>query len=132
MRGLIGRDGLPAGDGLLLETNSIHMLFMRFPIDALFLAAPEVDGTRRVVAVRPDLPAWRGVVWYVRGAKAVIELPAGTLAQHDVRAGDRSSSRIRTRLWVRRRLTRRHAPPDRRRPDARTSAGRRAQAVGRP
>jgi uncharacterized membrane protein (UPF0127 family) len=88
MRGLIGRDGLPPGDGLLIETNSIHMLFMRFAIDALFLSAPAADGTRRVVAVRPDLPAWRGVVWYVRGAKVVVELPAGTLARHDVRAGE--------------------------------------------
>ena len=75
MRGLIGRDALEPGEGLLIETNSIHMLFMRFPIDALFVSAPEADGSRRVVAVRPHLPAWRGVVWYVRGAKAVIELP---------------------------------------------------------
>jgi uncharacterized membrane protein (UPF0127 family) len=88
MRGLIGRDGLPPGEGLLIETNSIHMLFMRFPIDALFLSAPAGDGTRRVVAVRPELPAWRGVVWYVRSAKVVVELPAGTLAEHGVRPGD--------------------------------------------
>jgi uncharacterized protein len=105
MRGLIGRDGLEPGQGLLIETNSIHMLFMRFPIDALFVSAPDADGSRRVVAVRPHLPAWRGVVWYVRGAKAVIELPAGTLGQHDVEAGDplvleESDASIRT------------APPD--------------------
>jgi uncharacterized protein len=88
MRGLIGRDGLQPGDGLLIDTNSIHMLFMRFPIDALFLSAPAADGSRRVVAVRPRLPAWRGIVWYVRGAKTVIELPAGTLERHDVQPGD--------------------------------------------
>jgi uncharacterized protein len=88
MRGLIGRDSLEPGDGLLIDTNSIHMLFMRFPIDALFLSSAAADGSRRVVAVRSRLPAWRGVVWYVRGAKTVIELPAGTLERHDVQAGD--------------------------------------------
>ena len=76
------------GDGLYIDSNSIHMLFMRFPIDALFLSAPDKDGTRRVVSMRPNLPAWRGVVWYARGAKAVLELPAGTLDRHGVRFGD--------------------------------------------
>ena len=91
MRGLIGRSGLERDEGLLIATNSIHMLFMRFPIDALFLSAPDADGDRTVVAMRPDLPPWRGVVWYVRGAKAVIELPVGTLAEREVRLGDRVS-----------------------------------------
>jgi hypothetical protein len=89
MRGLIGRDGLADGAGLLIATNSIHMLFMRFPIDALFLGAPAPDGTRRVVAIRPHLRPWRGVVWYVRGATDVVELPAGSLERHGVQPGDR-------------------------------------------
>ena len=38
MRGLLGRDGLEPGDGLLItKTGSIHMFFMRFAIDAVFL-----------------------------------------------------------------------------------------------
>ncbi len=38
-KGLLGRDGLAAGEGLLLSdpTGSIHMFFMRFAIDAVFL-----------------------------------------------------------------------------------------------
>jgi uncharacterized membrane protein (UPF0127 family) len=88
MVGLMGRERLDAGDGLYIDTNSIHMLFMRFPIDALFLSSPDRDGTRRVVSMRPHLPAWRGVVWYARGAKAVLELPAGTLDRLGVQAGD--------------------------------------------
>ena len=38
MRGLLGRDGLEQGEGLLLRpASSIHTFFMRFPIDAVFL-----------------------------------------------------------------------------------------------
>ena len=39
MVGLMGRERLDPGDGLYIDSNSIHMLFMRFPIDALFLSA---------------------------------------------------------------------------------------------
>jgi uncharacterized membrane protein (UPF0127 family) len=86
--GLMGRASLPEGDGLYLPTSSIHMMFMRFAIDALFVSGPGEDGTRRVVGVREQLPPWRGLVLPVRGAKAVIELPAGTLARHRVAVGD--------------------------------------------
>ena len=38
MRGLLGRAGLERGEGILLRpASSIHMWFMRFPIDAVFL-----------------------------------------------------------------------------------------------
>ena len=89
-RGLMGRRALPAGDGLWFpRTSSIHMLFMRFPIDCLFLSRPAADDTRQVVAVRHALPPWRGIVWTVRGADGVVELPAGTLARAGVAVGDR-------------------------------------------
>jgi uncharacterized membrane protein (UPF0127 family) len=87
-RGLMGRASLPEGEGLYLPDTSIHMMFMRFPIDALFVSPEAPDGTRRVVALREHLPPWRGVVMPVRGAQGVIELPAGTLARFGVRAGD--------------------------------------------
>jgi hypothetical protein len=86
--GLMGRASLPEGDGLYLPTSSIHMMFMRFAIDALFVSGPAEDGTRRVVGVREQLPPWRGLVLPVRGAKAVVELPAGTLARHGVAVDD--------------------------------------------
>jgi hypothetical protein len=88
-RGLMGRAALAEDEGLYLETASIHMMFMRFPIDALFLARPEEAGVRAAVGVRPNLPPWRGLVLPVRGAQSVIELPAGTLAREGVAAGDR-------------------------------------------
>ena len=80
-RGLIGRPSLPAGRGLWLTgTSNIHMFFMRFPIDAVFLGRPATDGGRRVVAVHAGLRPWTGIVWYARGADGCLELPAGAAA----------------------------------------------------
>ena len=46
--GLMGRPSLPAGDGLWLPaSNGIHMMFMRFPIDAVFV----VQARRRTAPV---------------------------------------------------------------------------------
>ncbi len=87
--GLIGRASLAENEGLLLPgTNSIHMLFMRFPIDCIFVGAPKADGSRDVVGLREELAPWRGVVWWVRGAKAAVELPAGAIARSGIRVGD--------------------------------------------
>jgi uncharacterized membrane protein (UPF0127 family) len=87
--GLMGRKSLDAGEGLFLPgTNSIHMLFMRFPIDCLFVGALRADGSREVVGVRERLAPWRGVVWWVRGARGAIEVPAGSLAAAGLRRGD--------------------------------------------
>jgi uncharacterized membrane protein (UPF0127 family) len=87
-RGLMGRASLPEGEGLYLPDTSIHMMFMRFPIDALFVAEAGADGRRAVVGLRKHLPPWRGLVMPVRGAQGVIEMPAGTLARHDLAEGD--------------------------------------------
>lgn len=92
--GLMGRGSLPAGDGLWLPgENGIHMLFMRFAIDVLFLSKPSnVDGGgRRVISARRSVPPWRGVVWYVRGAKGVMELPVGAIDASKTAVGDEIS-----------------------------------------
>jgi uncharacterized protein len=89
--GLMGRPPLQHGDGLWLPgENAIHMLFMRFAIDAVFVAKPAggPDGTRRVVALRRALPPWRGVVWHAAGASGVIELPVGTIDASGTAVGD--------------------------------------------
>lgn len=86
--GLMGRAALPEGGGLWLTDSSIHMFFMRFPIDALFLGAPDVAGRRKVVGIRADLPPWRGIVMPVKDAKGVVELAAGTLAAAGIQLGD--------------------------------------------
>ena len=87
--GLMGRRSLDADAGLWLPgTNGIHMFFMRFPIDAVFLGRPRADGTRTVVSVHPSLRPWLGLVPLARGASGVLELPAGTIAATATAPGD--------------------------------------------
>jgi uncharacterized membrane protein (UPF0127 family) len=82
MRGLLGRSGLEPGGGMLLTPEpSVHMFFMRFPIDAVFL-----DRENKVVGVRHELRPWR--VAGARGAYATLELPAGAAAAAGVEEGD--------------------------------------------
>lgn len=73
-RGLMGRRSLGAKEGMLFpHTGSIHMFFMRFPIDAVFC-----DRDLRVLHVARDVQPWRTAA--KRGAKTVIELRAGGAA----------------------------------------------------
>ncbi len=89
LRGLIGRRGLAAGEGLYLPgTNGVHMFFMRFPIDVVFIGAPRADGAQPVLALKPDLKPWTGLVPWVRGARGAIEVAAGSLAGSGLRVGD--------------------------------------------
>ena len=88
-KGLMGRSSLAAGAGLWLpDSNGIHMMFMRFPIDAVFVGPPAMDGSRAVLSVHRSLPAWRGLVPLVRGAKGVLELPIGTIDATTTVPGD--------------------------------------------
>ena len=81
MRGLLGRDHLDEGEGMLFRpAGSIHMFFMRFAIDAVFC-----DKDLRVVGVERDLKPWRTAGR--KGAKVVIELPVG--GAEGVDPGDR-------------------------------------------
>jgi uncharacterized protein len=83
MRGLLGRRGLGADEGILLRpASSVHTFFMRFPIDVVFLA-----GDGEVLKVAPSLPPWRTAG--ARGAKAVVELSAGEAERRGLRTGDR-------------------------------------------
>jgi uncharacterized membrane protein (UPF0127 family) len=83
MRGLLGRDGLEPGTGMLIDrAPSVHMFFMRFPIDVVFL-----DRDRNVVGVRHRLRPWQ--VAGARRAVAALELPAGRAAAAGVEKGDR-------------------------------------------
>jgi uncharacterized protein len=82
MKGLLGRSELRPGEGLLLRpASAIHTFFMRFPIDAVFL-----DRDWRVVGIAGDLAPWRTAGR--KGAKAVLELPAGESARRGLRPGD--------------------------------------------
>lgn len=81
--GLLGTSAVGPGDGLWIERSpSIHMFFMRYAVDAVF-----VDGDDRVVRVVERLGPWRIVAW-VRGARDCIELPAGSVRGSATVAGD--------------------------------------------
>ena len=89
--GLMGRRNLPPDAGLWLPgDNGIHMFFMRFAIDAVFLGKPDsaADGARRVVAAKRRLRPWIGMVPLVGAANGVLELPAGTIEATGTEVGD--------------------------------------------
>lgn len=83
MKGLLGRRELPRGEGVHLQpASSVHMFFMRFPVDVVFL-----DRDLRVVHVRPSLKPWR--VAGKRGATSALELAEGEAERRGIAAGDR-------------------------------------------
>lgn len=87
--GLMGRRTLPSGAGLWLTPgNGIHMFFMQFAIDAVFLGKPGPDRARPVVGISTGLRPWTGLVPLVRHANGVLELPAGSLAETGTQLGD--------------------------------------------
>ncbi|MFQ3670254.1 MAG: DUF192 domain-containing protein [Verrucomicrobiia bacterium] len=82
LKGLLGREGLAEGQGVLLAPcNSIHMWFMRFPIDAIFL-----DRDDRVVVIYESIRPWRMSGFHPSACK-VLEFPAGTAARHGLVRG---------------------------------------------
>ena len=90
-KGLMGRASLDDGAGLWLpDSNGIHMMFMKFPIDAVFLGRPTNEDplVRPVVSVHPGLRAWTGLVPFVRGGNGVLELPVGSIAASRTGVGD--------------------------------------------
>ena len=83
MRGLLGRKYLRQGEGMVLRPGwSIHTAFMRFPIDAVFLDADQV-----VIKVEHEIGPWRTVS--CRGAREVVEFPAGECHRRGLEVGDR-------------------------------------------
>ena len=82
-RGLLGRERLDAASAMLLAPcAAVHTAGMRFAIDVVF-----VDRQGYAVKVVRDLRPWR--IALAAGARAVIEMPAGTLQCDRVLPGDR-------------------------------------------
>ena len=72
LRGLMGRGKLPENTGLLLvPCNSVHMCFMRFAIDVVYL-----DKDYKILKIVKKLRPWIGLSM-CRKAWATLELNAG-------------------------------------------------------
>jgi uncharacterized membrane protein (UPF0127 family) len=82
--GLLGSAPLAAGEGIwLVPCNSIHMFFLNFAIDAVFL-----DAQQQVVHLIEGLKPWR-MSPIVRKSRSVLELPIGAIARNGTRIGHR-------------------------------------------
>ena len=81
--GLLGTPEVKPGEGLWIKRSpSIHMFFMPYAIDAVF-----VSKAGRVTKVVPNLKPWR-VVWWARGAQDCLELRSGAAAESETQVGD--------------------------------------------
>ncbi|MEW6233212.1 MAG: DUF192 domain-containing protein [Chloroflexota bacterium] len=82
-KGLLFHPPLAEGEGLLLAPeNSIHTFFMGFAIDVAYL-----DGADRVIHLIPEMKPFR-ISLPVKKARAVLEMPAGTLLRTETQVGD--------------------------------------------
>lgn len=82
-KGLMLRSRLPRERGLLIAPcSSIHMCFMRFSIDAVF-----IDKNYRVLKIKRRLYPWLGLA-VCCGAWGVIELQAGEANRLSIRVDD--------------------------------------------
>ena len=82
-RGLLGRDRLDDATAMLLAPcAAVHTVGMRFAIDVVF-----VDRQGYAVKVVRGLRPWR--IALAAGARAVVELPEGSLGWGRILPGDR-------------------------------------------
>jgi uncharacterized membrane protein (UPF0127 family) len=86
--GLMFRRNIPESyamifDMWLEQRIGIHMLFVFFPIDLVYL-----DKARRIVDIRRHLPAWYGIAFSRKRARFAIEMPAGSADRSGIGEGD--------------------------------------------
>jgi hypothetical protein len=87
-RGLLGRSGLEPGTGMLFDNGRwtpfmwMHMFFMRFAIDIVFLGRDDT-----VIRINRRLAPWQ-VSSIVFGARRALELPADAAQESSTQVGD--------------------------------------------
>ncbi|OQB45741.1 MAG: hypothetical protein BWY02_02429 [bacterium ADurb.Bin157] len=83
-RGLMLSQELNENEGMLIKPcNSIHMMFMRYPIDAVFL-----DSENKVKAVYENLKPWIGITKMHSDVTSVLELKKGRANQTGINNGN--------------------------------------------
>lgn len=84
LKGLMFQKELPEGEGLIISPcNSIHMFFMNFPIDVVFLNKDD-EVVALVEGIKP-----RQISKIYFNAAYVIELPVSTIKNADIKVGNR-------------------------------------------
>lgn len=82
LKGLMFRTKPLVNEALIIKPcNSIHMFFMFFAIDVVF-----INDEHRIIKTVTHLKPWR-IVWPVKGATAAIELPVGTVQKYELAPG---------------------------------------------
>jgi uncharacterized membrane protein (UPF0127 family) len=83
LRGLLGATSLQQGEGLILVgEKSIHTLFMKFPIDVLY-----VDKNYKVIRTDINMIPYRLGPLVLQSAY-VVEMPVGTIVNTATEVGD--------------------------------------------
>ncbi|WP_010244877.1 DUF192 domain-containing protein [Acetivibrio cellulolyticus] len=81
--GLMFKQELPHGKGLhIVPCNSIHMCFMNFPLDIIFLSKD-----MEIISIIEGIKPWK-VSPIISKSYSVLELPFGTIAQTNSSIGD--------------------------------------------
>jgi uncharacterized membrane protein (UPF0127 family) len=87
-KGLMGRSGLGDGCGMLIGGGPfipvmwMHMFFMRFAIDIVFL-----DRADKIIRIKPGVKPWR-LTAPVFGARQALEIATGAAARSFSQPGD--------------------------------------------
>lgn len=83
MKGLLGRKDMSFDEGMLIcGARQIHMFFMKFAIDVIFL-----DKNFRIIKIYRRFKPFR-ISGYFLKAKYVLELKSGILDEKDTQVGD--------------------------------------------
>ena len=84
LRGLIGKNFLPQNTGLLIAPcQSIHMCFMKFPIDAIY-----IDKNFVIKKIVSNLKTWTGFSICL-SAWGVVEVAAGEAKLLNLKIGEK-------------------------------------------
>jgi uncharacterized membrane protein (UPF0127 family) len=83
LKGLMLRVKPITNEGILLKPcNSIHMFFMFFSIDVVFL-----DKKNQILYFKERVKPWT-FIFPVNNASSALELPAGTITKYSFQIGD--------------------------------------------
>jgi uncharacterized membrane protein (UPF0127 family) len=89
MKGLLGKSSLNPDQGLLLiPCNQIHMYFMQFPIEAVFLGTTADPWVFQILSIQPFLKPFTLLPKGNFKAKATLEVTPGFCQAHQLNQGD--------------------------------------------